>query len=292
MDLLLRILGIITPVMVICIIGWLYGRWRKTDISGMNRLNVELLTPLLVFVSMAARDFHFAGYLPLLAIAGAIMLGSGLVGWGVARVAGYNANSFVPSMMFSNTANMGLPLTLFAFGPENVPAAVAIFMLSSLLHFTIGMRLVVGHADWRGLARVPMLWALAAGLVVNLSGWVLPEWLVLGLKSLGETAIPLMLFALGVRIADFRISRWTAGIVGGVVCSVSGLLIGWPLVKLVALPEPQAGVLLLFASLPPAVMNYLLAEQYRQDPDVVAAIVVAGTLLSMLFVPFALYLAL
>lgn len=287
-----RILAIITPVMLICLIGWGYGRWRKPDMAGINRLNVELLTPLLVFVSMAARDFHLAGYLPLLGIAGAIMLGSGLIGWGVARLLGYNVNAFVPSMMFSNTANMGLPLTLFAFGPAHLPAAVAIFMLSSLLHFTIGMRLVDGRADLRGLLRVPMLWALAAGLAVNLSGLALPEPVVLALKSIGETSIPLMLFALGVRIADFRISRWTAGVVGGVVCSVSGLLIGWPLVTLIDLPVPQAGVLLLFASLPPAVMNYLLAEEYRQDPELVAAIVVAGTLLSLLFVPFALYLAL
>ena len=39
-------------------------------------------------------------------------------------------------------------------------------------------------------------------------------------------------------------------------------------------------------------MTYILAEQYQQDPGLVSAIVVCGTLASVIFVPFALYLAL
>jgi hypothetical protein len=55
--------------------------------------------------------------------------------------------------------------------------------------------------------------------------------------------------------------------------------------------EHQA-LLLLFAVLPPAVVNHLLAETYRRDPEQVAAIVVVGHLLSLLFVPLGLSLGL
>ena len=41
--------------------------------------------------------------------------GSGLLALLVARLMNYNRYAFIPSMMFSNVANMGLPLTLFAF---------------------------------------------------------------------------------------------------------------------------------------------------------------------------------
>jgi putative effector of murein hydrolase LrgA (UPF0299 family) len=61
--------------------------------------------------------------------------------------------------------------------------------------------------------------------------------------------------------------------------------VAWLLVQLWPFPVAQAGILLLYGALPPAVINYLFAEQYRQDPELVAAIVVAGTLLSLLFVP-------
>jgi len=37
MDLALRILGIITPVLIISAIGYGYGRLRKPDMSGLRR---------------------------------------------------------------------------------------------------------------------------------------------------------------------------------------------------------------------------------------------------------------
>ena len=49
---------------------------------------------------------------------------------------------------------------------------------------------------------------------------------------------------------------------------------------------------LLYAALPPAVMNYILADRYGQDPGLVSAIVVGGNLASLAFVPLALYLGL
>ena len=51
------------------------------------------------------------------------------------------------------------------------------------------------------------------------------------------------------------------------------------------------GVLLLYAALPPAVMNYIFADRYQQDPGLVSAIVVVGNIASIFFVPLALYLA-
>ena len=54
---------------------------------------------------------------------------------------------------------------------------------------------------------------------------------------------------------------------------------------------PMKGVLLLYAALPPAVMNYIFAERYNQDPGLVSAIVVVGNIASIVFIPLALYLA-
>jgi predicted permease len=50
----------------------------------------------------------------------------------------------------------------------------------------------------------------------------------------------------------------------------------------------QTAQLLVFGALPPAVLNYIFAERYDQEPDKVAAIVLTGNLLSLLFVPLAL----
>jgi predicted permease len=51
-------------------------------------------------------------------------------------------------------------------------------------------------------------------------------------------------------------------------------------------------MLLVFAALPPAVLNYMVAEQYRQEPRRVASIVLVGNFASLVFIPLALWWAL
>lgn len=292
MELVIRIIGIITPVLIISAMGYAYGRFRKPDMTWINRLSTDLLYPMLIFTAMASKDFHILEYLPVIGGALAVLLGSGLMAWGVASMLGYNPHAFVPSMMFTNVANMGLPLTLFAFGESMLPAAVALFMTFSLVHFTLGIRICAPHASMRGILKGPMLWAMIIGVLMSLLGLSLPPWLATSTKMLGETAIPLGLFTLGVGFAGFQVERWSIGIIGALLCPISGLLIAWPLVKILPLSVPMQGVLLLYSALPPAVMNYIFADRYKQEPGLVSAIVVGGNIASIVFVPFALYLAL
>jgi predicted permease len=44
-------------------------------------------------------------------------------------------------------------------------------------------------------------------------------------------------------------------------------------------------VLLLYGALPAAVVNFVLTEKYRQDPDLAASIVVISTFISMFTIP-------
>ena len=292
MEIVFRIIGIITPVLIISAIGYAYGRFRKPDMSWINRLSTDLLFPMLIFTAMASKDFHILDYIPLISGFTLTMLGSGIMAWGVAKLLGYNPHAFIPSIMFTNTANMALPLTLFAFGASALPAAIALFMISSLLHFTLGIRICAPQASIRGILKGPMLWAMILGVLMSLFELALPPWLAISTKMLGDTAIPMGLFALGVGFSNFRIHNWSMGIVGALLCPISSLLIAWPLIYILSLTPTMQGVLLLYAALPPAVMNYIFAEQYKQDPGLVSAIVVGGNIASLFFVPFALYLAL
>ncbi|WP_305072545.1 AEC family transporter [Propionivibrio sp.] len=291
MELVIRIIGIITPVLIISAFGFAYAKLKQPDLSVVNRLSTDMLYPLLIYTAMASKDFHILDYLPLIGGGLAVLAGSGLIAWWAARLLNYNRYAFIPSMMFTNVANMGLPLTLFAFGAEMLPAAVSLFMAFSLVHFSIGIRLCAPHVSVKGILRGPMLWAMIGGIVSSLIGFTLPDWLAASTKMLGDAAIPLGLFTVGVGFAQFRVERWSIGIVGAILCPLSGLLIAWPLVQILPMSAPMKGVLLLYAALPPAVMNYIFAERYDQDPGLVSAIVVVGNIASIVFIPLALYLA-
>ena len=64
---------------------------------------------------------------------------------------------------------------------------------------------------------------------------------------------------------------------------------GTPLLGLDAM---QTGMLLIFGALPPAVLNFLFDERYKQEPERVASIVLIGNLAALLFLPLALALVL
>ncbi|WP_068829688.1 AEC family transporter [Pseudomonas sp. BMS12] len=283
-----QILSTLLPVFLIAGCGALYGRFRSPDIRQLNTLNMELFVPLLVFVVLAERQAPLQDYAGLAVAGTGVVLGSGLLLWPLARLLKLDLRTFLPPMMFSNAGNMGLPLMVLAFGEQALPAAVVLFVVEMLLHFSVGLHMLDRHAPLWRLLRVPVVIATAAGLAVNLGGLALPGWLLEACRMLGEICVPLMLFALGVRMLDVDFGAWRLGLLGAVACPASGLLLAWPLAALLDLQGVQMATLWVFAALPPAALNYMVAEQYRQEPHKVAALVLIGNLGSVLVMPLVL----
>jgi predicted permease len=80
-----------------------------------------------------------------------------------------------------------------------------------------------------------------------------------------------------------------AGIVAGLVCPLSGLAFGVIAAYILPLDEFQAKNLILFSALPPAVLNFLMSEQYRQQPEMVASMVLIGNAMSVLILTVVLW---
>jgi predicted permease len=295
-----RILGIILPVFIIIAVGYAYGRVRgptvRADMAPVNRLTMELLCPLLVFTALAAKEFDIAHNASLILAGVLISLGSGLLAWPVARMFGYDVRSFVPPMIYNNCGNMGLPLALLAFGASSLPAAVALFAACNLVYFSVGIRIIESGRSQRAsllkLFTSPMMLAMIFGVVVALLHISLPPQLMYALKMLGEACIPVMLFSLGVRMLDVSFRSWHIGLVGAIMCPLGGLIMAWLLDMVLSLTPEQRGQMYLFAALPPAVLCFMVAEQYQQEPDKVAAIVLMGNLAALVFVPAGLWLGL
>ena len=112
------------------------------------------------------------------------------------------------------------------------------------------------------------------------------------LRLMGDAMIPLMLFALGVRMASVSLSSWQIGLLGAIVCPVSGIVAAMAIEPLLPLDDTQRGLMYIFAALPPAVLNFMVAEMYRQEPEKVASIVMIGNLAALVFVPIGLLLGL
>jgi predicted permease len=194
--------------------------------------------------------------------------------------------------MFTNSGNMGLPLAVFAFGEAALPAAVVLFIVENGLHFTLGTWLMDHRAHWLEVLRQPIVIATLAGIAFSLTGLALPAPIPATLELLGQASIPLLLFALGARLTGIDLRDWRLGLLGAIVCPVTGVLMVLILLPLLKLAPTEQALLIVFGALPPAVLNYLVAERYRQEPGRVATLVMIGNLGAIVAVPLALAFAL
>lgn len=292
MELLTRIAQVIVPVFFIVVLGWWYGRRARPDLTMFNRIVLDVLTPLLVYTALADKAFRLSDYGPLLAGGALLMIASGLLAWPLARVARTPARTLVPVVMFTNCGNMGLPLALLAFGSAGVGPAVALFSISNLLHFSLGARITSAHARTRDLLLSPLMVATALGFASAVTGVRPPDMLFTGMKMLGEAMLPLMLFSLGVRLTLLRREDIPRGLLGAFARPLIGLLVALVVAQMLGLEGMARAQLLLFGALPPAVMQFMLAERYQQEPERVAAMILLGNALAVLFVPLGLAIGL
>jgi hypothetical protein len=282
---LAQILSTMLPVFLIAGCGAIYGRYRTPDIQGLNILNMELFVPMLVFAVLADQQAPLQEYTSLALAATVVVLGSGIVLYPVARVLKLNLKTFLPPMMFNNSGNMGIPVLVLAFGDAALPAAVVLFVVEMLLHFTVGIYMLDPHTSILRRLRIPVIMASIAGLGVNFGGVPMPDWLLETLNMLGGVGIPLMLFTLGVRMLDVDFGDWKLGMLGAIACPASGLILAWPMIAILDLPGLQIAALWVFAAMPSAVLNYMLAEQYQQEPEKVASLVLISNLGSLVVMP-------
>lgn len=287
-SLTFRLIAILFPIFGIVAAGYFYARRHKPEMAVANRLNMDVFVPALVFAAMAGKSFDIAVYAPL-ALGGFIVLAScGLLAWMMARLCGVQAKTLVPPMMFNNSGNIGLPLAVLAWGEAALPAAVILFMVENTLHFSFGARLLDPKTRLLTLWRIPVVFAAIAGFTVALLK--IPVWqpFVIAIKMLGDVSVPLLLFSLGVRMTDVTFSEWKVATSSAILRPLAGMLIAAGVIQLLGLQGRDAAMLLVFGALPPAVLNFLFAERYKQEPQRVASIVLIGNLAALVFLPLAL----
>ncbi len=280
-----QLINIVFPIFAIVALGFIYGRRHSPDMAAANKLNIDVFVPALIFDVLTSKNFDVVSYQALALAGTGVIFGSALIAWPVARLLKFEVKTFVPPMMFNNSGNMGLPLMLFAFGEQALPAAIVLFIIENSLHFSVGMKMISRSSSLFSLFKIPMLLATLAGLGFSLGDLQLPEVLSTPIHMLGQISIPLMLFALGVRLIHINWKDWKIGTIGALVAPLSGLIIAVPLGNWLELPSQQFSMLIVFSALPPAVLNYMIAERYQQQPHLVASIVMLGNMAAILVIP-------
>jgi len=111
---------------------------------------------------------------------------------------------------------------------------------------------------------------------------------------LGYSTIFLILTSLGIALSTLKTKNVNTNIIIAVARLVSGPLIAFSIIRYFGLKSYEAGVLLISASMPSAILNFLLAKMYSKKihADNIASVIVISTTLSFITIPIVVFVAL
>lgn len=282
-----ELFAVIAPIFICAGIGY---TWERAGLSYpvefVTRLVMNIGAPCLIIASFSQSNMQI-GDMTEITLAALTVLGIvAVIGVTLIRVMRLDIGTFLPSLIFPNIGNMGLPLCLFAFGETGLALALTIFLLIFTLQMSLGIVLVAGKGNLGALVRQPVLLATVIALVMVAMDWSLPAWLGNTTGLLGDLTIPLMLMTLGVSLARLKVAEWKHSLLFSVIRVAAGFLIALMVAGWFDLQGAERGVLILQSSMPAAVFNYLLALKFNREPGEVAGMVLLSTLLAFFCLPF------
>lgn len=287
------ILAIVAPVVICAVIGYVWVRaGRHYDSEFVGRLVLSVAAPCLTISALGKVRLGTDTLLAMTGYWAITFLLALALGCVLARAMRVDARAWVASLVFPNVGNMGLPLGLLAFGDQGLALALAWYMANSVVHFSVGLAAFSGGRMQRELFTNPIVWSVFIAVALIVTDTRLPVWLANTLDLIGGMTIPLMLIALGAALAKLDVSGFGRAFVFSVARIGGGFLAGLLVVTLFGLTGAERGIVLIQASMPVAVFNYLFAQRYGRVPQEIAGFVLVSTLLSFLTLPALLWFVL
>ena len=285
---LYEIFAVMAPVLACAVIGFY---WAKSgydfDPEFISRLVLNVGAPCLMLSVLSSVEVDLAAFKRTAFACVLIAALMAVLGVVIPRVRGDDVRAFLPSFLFPNVGNMGLPVCMLAFGEQGLALALVFFMVLSIAHFPAGILLAGGRdaGGFKGLLKMPILYAIVIGACLVMFNISLPQPIKNSVELIGGMTIPLMLITLGVSLQRLHVGQWQQALFYSVMRIGGGLLVGLLVVWLLGLEGVERGVVIVQAAMPVAVFNYLFAERFQREPQAVAGMVVMSTLISFATVP-------
>ena len=292
MDAFLTAVNATLPSFFLVALGAFADRlFPQLSIETLSKLSVQIFIPALMFNALVATSLSLSAALLLSLGYLTYLFSLGLVSW----LASYGLSTtqkrgVMATALFGNTGNMGLPITLFAYGQAGLERAVVIFVISIIAMFAIGPTILSGSGEslakrfWNAV-RLPPFWATLIGVFFNVLQMPVPELAARSINLLSGAAIPVMLISLGIQMRR----SWVWDVGGAAIRSATVRLLIGPFIALAVasvlnLEALDSSVLILSAAMPAAVTMFVVAVEVKGDYVGVAKSVVATTVLSLFII--------
>lgn len=278
-----------------------WGILSREDGLLLVRVIIYLTMPPLIFLALLRADLEPS--LALVPVAGWLIHLALLVPLVVAvrrsRLSAPRGGAIVVSTAVGNTGFFGIPLIAASGSGFSLAAAVMYDALATGIitwTSTVAVASAMGEGgkgprvDWGQVGRsllLPPVWALVAGLGLNLAGVnELPDVAERPLEILAGAVLPLVMIYAGLMIDPSALRRvWRD--VSGIVVLRLGLAagVGLGVATLLGLDGEILTTVVLMAAMPTAMMSLVLGGQFRLRTDIIAGAVAVTTLLCTATLP-------
>jgi len=288
---MIALISTVLPVIAIIGLGAIADRCLKLDLPTLSRLVLYVLSPALMVDVLDRTEMSSTSAVELTWGFTLAYFLLGAIGWLVGRSFHLDrptCTSLIATTAFPNTGNMGLSISLFAFGEVGFDQATVVLLVSSILVFSTGPALLVG-GGWRKALKLtlqlPLIWAVVLGLVLRSMPQSLPLNLDRGLHLLAESTVPIALLMLGMQISrhPIRFSGYTIG--ASLMRAIGGAVVGAIVTLLLHINGLEQQILILQCSMPAAVTSFVMANELGGDGARTGQVVAVSTLLSFVTLP-------
>lgn len=301
-ELLEIFLSAIGPIVAIAGVGYLLAVLKDVDPEPLNTAVVYVLAPALVFHSLTVTELA-AGTLARVALGVVTFTGTMVVvGEITGRLLG-EEEPFLSALLlvavFSNSGNLGIPVSDFAFGGVGRQTAVVFLSVQAVMMYTVGVYIASRSGGTSGLSGVrkvfaiPLVYAVVVAMAARAAD-VVPSAESAGMQAIqlvGDAAIPVMLLILGIQLARTDTGNAVSQALPGTALKmVVAPAVGLGIALLLGFEDPTvARVFVLETAMPAAVTPVILVVEFAATeraegitvPEYVSTCVLVTTLLSI-----------
>jgi len=259
----------------------------------LNRFVIDLCVPAVVLRLVPQLEFEWR-LLALVAIPWLLAA----VGYAITRLAArwLHLDRATEAVLFlctalGNTSFLGFPLCSALLGDQSLPYAAVYDQLGSFLLLSIVVPVVVARAGgggtptWLETLRRVLTFPPFIALILALLPWARPAFLDPVLKLIAAALVPVALFAVGLRLRITPPRELSAFVLGlGVKLGLLPAL-AWGIALLFAPPQAVFEVAVLESAMPAMISAGAIAMAAGLAPELAAALVGWGVLVSLLTVP-------
>ena len=283
MDLLVKLFEVLFPVFLIIGIGYWYGKKDpKFDTKFITTFVGNIGLPCIIYYSLTSTNISMELFLRFSYYITLYVLFFSFIGVIILKILNKDIYRLLPPIILPNTGNMGMPLCLFAYGNMGLSIATAITSMILVFHFSIGILLASKKFSLKPLLKCIPVYALLVSLVFVYYDIPSPKFLENASFLIGYSSIFLVLVSLGVALSKLKVFLFKETLVYSITRVIIGPIVGFAFVKFFNLSGVEAGVMFIQASMPSAVLTFLIGEIYspKKISNSIASTVVLSTFMS------------